>query len=823
MLCKGPSPSVHWQKHTMADLNSQSGEVPQTQLSAKVPARKSAKKKAARKKVAKKKTARPQRKKNTNARKKKKRSWLTVLLFWPFLLLGHLTRDHHPILKWPFRMVGAVGIFFFLCGVVGALFYGARSLRYDLAMVDKMPARTIVYARDGRTELGRLHGDNRYIVTHDQVAADFKNALISREDTRFYSHLGVDLRSLLRAAVENYKRRSFAQGGSTLSIQLAENTYFQPDSTIKKSKLRLFDQKFLEIALALRIEANFEKNEILEHYMNRIFWGHSIRGIESASRTYFEKPARQLSLSEAAMLAGIIRGPNAFSPFKSIEKATRERDVTLGRMVHYGHITQAQADEAKSQALDVRPKNRRVVQPSYVMDALRRELDRILEEENIQSGGLNVITTVDHTIQRAAELSVERNLAKVEKKSGYRHQTRSQWLNTSEAKRGDPAYLQGACVVIKNDTGEVLAVVGGRNANESKYNRAIQAERQIGSIFKPFVYLSAFSKGMMPETWVRDSRIQPGEIKGAERSWSPGNSDGKYGGFITAEDALVRSRNTSSVRVGNFAGLNSVAQTALDVGFVEPYSGKPLFTKNPSSYLGSWEATPWQVASAYTVFPNHGDWYRPYLIQEIRNARGERLYPGKGDSGKLVVIAADSGASWSVSKTLEQVVDRGTGRNVRNLGFTAPCAGKTGTTDNYKDAWFAGYTANITCAVWVGLDKPEKIINGGYGSTLAAPIWTDVMKTAGRLSYKTPPFKSVTVKQVDLCRWSGKRATSGCAAKGAAYRAQVPIDMLPSANNYCTIHPLRAVPVNQSRNGSVPKTAPRAIPIDEAPRAILAE
>lgn len=775
------------------------------------PASKSARKTA-------RKSARKTVRKRGNRRKKaaaKKHSLLFKLVFWPFLLLAHITRNWHPVIKWPARAGGAVGLAMLFCLMLVAVVYYARATRYSLDKVSEMPARTLVYARDGRTELGRLHGDNRYLVGYKHVSPDFRNALISREDARFYKHFGIDLKGVIRAMVENVKRRRLAQGGSTISIQLAENTWFPPDTGKKKSTLKLVDQKLLEMALAWRIERQYEKEEILEHYMNRIFWGHSIRGVESASRTYFEKPASKLTLSEAAMLAGIIRGPNAFSPFKNIEAATRERNVTLGRMVYYGHITQKQADAAKEKSLKVRPKHRRVVQETYVMDAVRRELDRILEEENIQDGGLTVITTIDHTIQRAAELSMERNLVKVEKTPGYRHQTRKQWQRLPSGRAGEPRYLQGACVVIENRSGAVLSVVGGRDANESKYNRAIQAERQIGSVFKPFVYLTAFNRGMMPKTWVPDTRIRPGEIRGAPRSWSPSNSDGKYGGYITAEDALIRSRNTSSVRVGNYAGLDKVNQTAIDVGFIQ---GIP---KTPASFLGSWEATPWQVASAYTVFPNNGDWYRPYIIQEIRNAKGERVYPGKGDSGKLVVVAAEPGATWCVSNTLRQVVDRGTGRRVRSLGYSAPCAGKTGTTDNYKDAWFAGYTGTLTCAVWVGMDRPQKIINRGYGSTLAAPIWVDVMKTASRLGYATPKFKPLRLRHASLCRWSAKRATQGCAMHRSAYTAEVPADMLPGETDYCTIHPLRALPPGRGSR----RPPPRAVPVgpDRPPRAVPVE
>lgn len=750
--------------------------------------------------------------KRKNSKKKasvKKRGFVYTLLFWPFRVVAYFTRNMNPLLRWPVRMFGSLALIACLCGGVVAAFYLMRAMPYDLDKVSEMPARTLVYARDGRTELGRLHGDNRYIISYDEVSPHFREALIAREDSRFYRHFGVDLIGLVRATVENIKRKRLAQGGSTLSIQLAENTYYKPETSRKKPTLLLLDQKFMEMALAVRIEARYSKDEILQHYMNRIFWGHTIRGVEAASRAYFEKPASRLTLSEAAMLAGIIRGPNAFSPFRDIEKAKHERDVTLASMVREDVISQVDADVAKNQPLKVRPKNRRIVLDTYVMDAVRRELDRLLEEENIESGGLTVITTVDHTIQRAAELSIERKLSSVERMPGYRHQTRKQWQARPQGRQGAPKYVQGACVVIENKSGAVIAVVGGRSADESKYNRAIQAERQIGSIFKPFVYLTAVNNGMMPQTWIKDSRIAPGEIRGAQRSWSPGNSDGKFGSYITMENALVRSRNTASVRVGDFAGIQRVQQTAEDVGFIQGFPG------TPSSYLGSWEATPWQVASAYTVFPNNGDWYRPYIIQEIRNAKGERVWPSGSDSGKLVVSAAEPGASWGISKVLQQVVDRGTGRTIRNSGFTAPCAGKTGTTDNYKDAWFAGYTSSLTCAVWVGMDKPQTIINRGYGSTLAAPVWTDVMKTASRLGYKADKFDLVPLVSAELCRWSAKRATGGCRQHNAAYMSVVPQDIAPAGNDYCTIHPLRAVaPRSKFRLPWSSRQPARAVPVE---------
>ncbi len=663
-----------------------------------------------------------------------------------------------------------------------------------------MPARSIIYASDRRTEIGRMHGDNRLLVELDEVSDYFTSALLAREDSRFYYHFGVDPVGLARALVRDIKDKSMTQGASTLTMQLARNSFDIQAKPGQGSALKSLDRKMLEIALAFRIESHFSKKEILKHYVNRIFWGHNMRGVEAASRTYFEKSAKDLTLSEAAMLAGIIRGPNSFSPFRSIERATSERDTTLARMVDNQFITQAEADQAKTEKLQIRPEDRRLAQGSYAMDAIRRDLDLILEDERIDIGGLTIITTIDHNIQKAAERAMEKHLRTVERKPGYNHQTRSQYqhyLKTAQPeKTKPPKYIQGAAVVIENRSGAVLAVVGGRDADESMFNRAKYAKRQIGSIFKPFVYLTAFNNGMQAQTWIRDTPLRPGEIKGAQRSWNPRNSDGKYYKYVTAEEALIRSRNTSSVRVGDFARMDRVHTTANDVGFTQK------LPNTPAAYLGSWEATPWQVASAYTIFPNNGERYRPYLIQEIRNG-DQVLYR----NSKLVYSAASRGAAWETNKVLQKVAQRGTGAAIK-AKFSSPAAGKTGTTDNYQDAWFAGYTTAVTCSVWVGMDQPQRTIDRGYGSTLALPIWIDIIKEADEVGYAAGSFNPpMAMKQARLCRWSAKRATKECEKLGSAYTTEAPADTLPGQHEFCPFHPSKAQPVNEN------KRAPRAIPV----------
>jgi penicillin-binding protein 1A len=721
-----------------------------------------------------------------------KHSIFAWLFFWPFLLVQHVTRGWHGLLRAPARLAGHLAVLA-CCGVVvmGAI-YLLRSYRYDLDQVAVMPARSEVFDRNGN-KVGRVHGENRYLVDLADVSPNFVNALLAREDRSFYRHFGIDPRGILRAAYQNYQRGRFAQGGSTITMQLARNAFSLPTSGGWHVEL---DRKFLEMALTLRIEAKFSKDEILQHYMNLIFWGGSVHGVEAAARTYLEKPARDLTLSEGAMLAGIIRAPNAFSPFEDLAKTRRERDQTLDNMESYGFATTAEVQTAKAEPLHIRPPDRRIIHDSYAMDAIRRDLERILEKHNIKLGGLKIITTIDRSLQQAAERSLDQHLLLTERAPGYAHQTRLAWKNLPASSRGAPDYLQGAVVIVENKTGAVLAVVGGRNADESKFNRALHARRQIGSVFKPFVYLSAFNEGLLPETWISDDRIRPGQIDNAPDHWSPKNADGKYLELVKVREGLVKSRNTSSVRVGDYAGLPRVAEVARMAGF------ESAIPKTPASFLGSWEATPWEVASAYTLFPNGGHRYRPYLIEEIRDQDDKVLY----STQPLGYQAARTGAAWEVSRILEEVTSRGTAASMRSrYGFTPPAAGKTGTTDNYHDAWFVGYTSSVTCAVWVGMDRPRQITPAGYGSRLALPVWVNTMKTAQRLGrYPMGNFTpKVTLTECRLCRYSGKRATPGCEKAKADYLDRIPSDVAPGDKDYCTIHPLRAKPV-----GAVPADEP---------------
>lgn len=741
---------------------------------------------------------------------------VTLLLFWPFMLFRSLTRRMRFPMRPLVRLVGypcVAGLYLLL---IFAIVYGARASRYDLRKIVAMPERSIIYDRNGE-EIGRIGGEKRDMIELSQVSEIFRKAILAREDERFYQHGAVDFVGIVRAFTKNLAGKR--EGASTITQQLASDVFKLKEGE-SKNMVSLIDRKLLEIAIAFRIEGTMEKDEILQAYLNSINWGRQIRGIEEASRIYFEKHASELTLAESALLAGIVRGPDLYNPFRNMESAKRERATTLDRMVVAEAITPEQAEAAKNEPIKVRPPDRRRIRESYAMDAIRADLEFILEKENLDLGGLRISTTIDSRIQQKGEEALEKRLSDLEKSQGYPHLTRAQWQKKSDEEKARLSYIQGAVVVMENHGGAVLAVIGGRDANESRFNRALQAKRQVGSLFKPFVYLAAFDRGMSPGTSISDGPIARGEIVGAPASWHPRNSDGKYGGSFPAGYGLIRSRNTMSLRVGNYAGMKRVKEIARQSGFGDNMPEKP------TAYLGAWESTPWNIASAYTIFPNEGSRYRPYLIREIRDRDNNVLYT----TDQLAYPAARAGSSSQVSKLLVEVATRGTAASIKRLGFDKPAAGKTGTTNDFKDAWFAGYTSSLSCTVWVGFDTPKRTIRGGYGGTLALPVWVEIMKTADRLGYKAGKFES-NVRMVDVrtCSQSGKRATEGCEAAGTARDEQMPSDIY-DPTDFCSVHPVRAIPVDESQIDRAPSprvsAPPRAVPVEEPaaiPRARVVE
>lgn len=670
------------------------------------------------------------------------------------------------------RILIGVPILLLVAGAAVIAVYSQLAKRYDLTKLGEMPRRTVVLDANGQV-IGRMHGENRIVVPLDQVSPWFVKALLVREDVRFYKHRGIDFLGVARAMVRNLKDGRIVQGASTITMQLARNSYPDLDD-------RSFHRKLLEMMLARRIEKACTKDQILDHYVNRIFFGNGLYGIQRASQVYFGKHASQLTLGEGALIAGIIRGPTKFSPFKNFDGALRERDVVLSRMTETKAITEEQALAARYEDIALHAQPAFVPQGGYALDLVKRDLDLILESQEIEDGGLQVITTLDIELQKAAELALEKRIQGIEKMRGFQHPAKAavdaRWDGRSEMKSTD--YLQGAVTVINNETGGVVAVVGGRDYRQSKYNRATQGERQIGSTVKPFVYAAAVGRGLLPGSLIEDAPLKPGEIEGAAGGWSPGNSDGKFLGWQPMISGLVQSRNAMTIRAGNYAGLDKVLQTLGDAGIGQGAK------RTPQIYIGNVGASLRQLTGAFSVFPNEGVRRRAFFIDRIIDKNGHVIY----STPVLENEALTPGVSQLMRRMLARVLDEGTAATVRSeFGYKEPGGGKTGTTNDYKDAWFCGYSDRLTCGVWLGLDQPETIIEEGYAGRLAVPVWADVMNAALKLGYKPLTRRvEVPLTTVSLCRVSSHLATDACSEAGAAYQDELPFELAPGS--FCEVH-----------------------------------
>ncbi len=676
--------------------------------------------------------------------------------------------------------VAAVGLAVFL-------FYGAWAQTFDMKKVGEMPERNTVFDVDGKI-YSRLAGANRLKVSLSEVSPLFIAAVLAREDARFYLHQGIDWRGILRALVHDVLSGSAKEGASSITQQLARNSLPLGGRTISR--------KLLEAMVALRIERQFTKQQILELYVNRIYFGNGCYGVETASQAYFGKSASQLNLPEAALLAGLIRSPNRFSPLKNPQGAAVQRNVVLDRMVALKTLSPAEADEAKKAKITPRPKRLPFIQENYAMDAVQRDLNLLLTQDQIDNGGLSIYTTLDSAVQNAAQQALETQLTKIEHQSNFHHPLKASY-RPPESGEGDSSmpYLEGAVVTIDNASGGIRALVGGRDYAQSKFNRALApTNRQVGSAFKPFVYTIAFTHGLLPGAAISDGPIQPGEIEGAG-SWSPGNSDGTYVGIQPCSYGLIHSRNTMSVRVGQFGGLDAVQQVANTLSLSQNVP------HGPAIYIGSFETNLKDLTAAYSVFPNAGMRKQAYIIERIDNQQHKPIYR----AAHISAPALDPSAAWMTSQLMEQVLTSGTAASARSLGFRLPAAGKTGTTNDYKDAWFLGYTTTLTCGVWVGFDQPTTIIPHGYGAALALPVWTQVMNKAAEHYPAQALQPTMPIQHATVCSISNQLATTGCQTAGSAYDIDLPADKVPTVA--CQVHGGEQWPFAQQLQGLPQKAA----------------
>ena len=578
-------------------------------------------------------------------------------------------------------------------GSAGFLMYSIWDLPEIRTLEEYRPSITSRVYSDNNKLLAEFFLENRTPVALTDVPPMLINALIAAEDARFYSHHGLDLRGIARALVRNIRARKVLEGGSTLTQQLAKVLFLTPE--------RSYTRKLKEMALALRIEQRYTKQEILSLYLNQIYFGSGAYGVEAAAQIYFGKSAKDLNIAECSLLAGLPRSPKYYSPFKAPQSALGRRAYVLNRMVETGSITRAQADDAKRAPLPSQPTVKVVGPAPYFVEYIRQRVEERFGASILYSGGLNIYTSINDELQTYADQAVKDGLAKVEAR---------------RRRTGVSQPLQASLIAIEPLTGHILAMVGGRDFSKSQFNRATQALRQPGSAFKPVIYAAALEQGFGATDILDDS---PLTIKvDRKKNWTPENFTHSYQGPVTLRNALAESLNVPTVKLLEKIGVNETIQYARKFGIRSP------LTPYLSLALGSSDVTLFELTSAYTVFANHGTKLGPVSIRMITDSSGRVLYTN--DALPVQVMKPET--SYLITNLLRGVIERGTGWKARELG--RPAAGKTGTTNDYRDAWFIGYTPTIVAGVWVGYDDHRRIGPKETGARAALPIWLAFMKKA---------------------------------------------------------------------------------------------
>jgi penicillin-binding protein 1B len=552
----------------------------------------------------------------------------------------------------------------------------------------------------------------RRLITYDEIPQNLMQAVLGIEDRRFFEHSGVNFWRLVSAGIQDIFTGHKKQGGSTLTMQLSRGFFLSPEKTWKR--------KIIEIVITFQLEHRFTKKQIFEMYANQINLGQrgsfSIDGFGEASQAYFGKDLGQLSLAECALLAGMIQRPNYFSPYRHPDRAIERRNVVLDSMVETGAITKDVAERAKAEPLRLSPGSVDASEAPFFVDLVHEQLMQKLGESDFNREGLRIYTSLDPDLQREATVAVESTIHVVDEQVDK--------LHAREKKLGQSyIYPQVALVALNPHTGQVLALVGGRSYGNSQLNHAV-AKRPTGSIFKPFVYAAAFStaaEGTMlpgqnklfsPVTILSDEQTTYGE--GTAQQYTPHNFEGEYHGQVTARYALMRSLNNATISLASMVGFDRVAALAREAG-VRSARG------TPSVAIGSYDAEPLEMAGAYTIFANNGLHLDPWMLASVRTPSGDVISDYTPTSKQVL----DARVAYLTTRLMQDVINGGTGAGVRGMGFTSPAAGKTGTS---HDAWFAGFTSNLLCVVWVGNDDYTDVKI--EGARAAAPIWAAFMKRA---------------------------------------------------------------------------------------------
>jgi 1A family penicillin-binding protein len=635
-----------------------------------------------------------------------------------------------------------------------------QARNFDLSKLEQMESASLILDRNGKI-FGQIYVENRETVPYDQLPRDLINAVVAVEDAKFYQHGGYDLLGIVRAALKNLTAGHVRQGASTITQQLARNSF--------ALKQKTFRRKLLEIFLARRIEGHFGKQKIMELYLNRIYFGGGLYGAEAAARGYFGKSAREMSLAECATLAGLIKSPNRLSPWTDRAASSEARNYVLDRMRDLNFISRDLCASARAEKI-VTGSRQNAQGQTYAVDYIRQQVIAAVGWDRAMNEGFRIHTTIDVDLQKIAEDSLRANLERVEQHPDYSHQTYADYAATFRKAKANgtmsdqpaPEYLQGAVIGLDNETGDIMVLVGGRDFEHNQYDRALQARRPAGTAMLPFVYAAAFEKGMFPGSLVEDSpldnrAVMIGGTTGILGEWGPESVENRYEGAMTARQALVKSKNGATVRIGMNAGVDSVLQLCSAAGIRSPL--RPF----PATFLGSSEVTLAELTLGYTIFPN-GGWRpsAPRILERIEEKDGTMVWDAKRDRTRKTVIKPE--AAYEAHSCLVDALQSGTGKAAyTQLGLKKmPAAGKTGTAYDFTDALFAGYDSNFTCAVWTGFDKPQKIYRGAFGRELALPVWVDIMNAAAQ-HYPPREIKQPSnLKQMEICSRSGLLATDKC-------------------------------------------------------------
>jgi penicillin-binding protein 1A len=590
-----------------------------------------------------------------------------------------------------------------------------------------------LFAADGRF-IAEIGLERRTLIKLEEIPPVLQQAFLTVEDKRFYKHRGIDWVRVPGAMIKNIRAGRFAEGFSTISMQLSGNIFPERINRRDRGGLAGLTRKLREAKVARQIEAAYSKQKILELYLNQIYLGSGAYGVETASQRYFGKSAKDLNLAEAATLAGLPRSPTRYDPRRFPDRAIQRRNTILELMRRNGVVSDADANLAKAYPLRLAQKEESGQLAPYFVEWVRQQLDQQFGK-SLYEQGLKVYTTIDVDMQLAAERALERQLRNIEdgKYGKYPHASYERYVagreSDPEADVANSPYLQGAFVAVDPRSGAVRALVGGRDFEDSKFNRATQALRQPGSTFKPIVYATAIQNGRPVTTMLEDAPISVPQSGGT--TWTPQNYDLKFEGPVPMRRALYLSRNIPAIRMGMELGEQSVIDMAKRFGITTPI---PAY---PSIYIGSADVYPIEMISAFTTFATLGVRATPYAITRVENARGEVLW--EPAPVRATVLSPEE--AWLVVDMMKDVVRRGTAyRAVWAAGFQIPSAGKTGTTNDGADAWYIGYTADLVAGTWIGFDRPKKIKSNAQGGELAAPAWTAFMTEVYRRRQAPPDW-----------------------------------------------------------------------------------